>query len=233
LPGAPKPPSIAAAAAPSTPQDASKGDAGAPAGRTDARQGERACDPPLDLAPDRVDVDAMAAGDSRGLERLYRRHAPTMLGLARRILRDAASPEDVVHDVFLEAWRRASTYDPQRGSVRAWLLLRLRSRCIDRLRNARLRERTPWIDAILLALDDAGDAHLERLLLAPDRSRVERALASLSPEHREVLWLGYYGGLTMSEISAKLGIALGTVKSRTQAALMRLRTVLDAGGSDA
>jgi RNA polymerase sigma-70 factor (ECF subfamily) len=202
-----------------------RGDAAAPAGNERAPSATQT----LDLS----DVTAMASGDASGLERLYRRHAPMLLGLARRILRDAASPEDLVHDVFLEVWRRASSYEPQRGSVRAWLLLRLRSRAIDRLRNARLRERAPWIDATLLALDDMGNAQFERLLAAPDRARVERALASMSADHRDVLWLAYYEGLTMSEIAARLAIPLGTVKSRTQAALARLRAVLDAGGSDA
>ena len=80
---------------------------------------------------DQTLVHAMANGDTRALAALYDRHAPLMLGLARRIVIGKPEAEDIVHDVFLEAWRRAADYDENRGSVKAWLLLRTRSRAID------------------------------------------------------------------------------------------------------
>jgi RNA polymerase sigma-70 factor (ECF subfamily) len=169
-------------------------------------------------------------GDRRALAELYDRHGGLMLALARRILGgDGREAEDLVHDVFLEAWRQAADFDAGRGSVRAWLVLRLRSRALDRKKSAGF------------ARVDSLDAHTELGLrtgegedqsLSPDRERVKRALAELPAEQREVLLLGYFEGLSSSEIAERLGTPIGTVKSRVAAALSRLRAALrvDGGG---
>jgi RNA polymerase sigma-70 factor (ECF subfamily) len=173
-------------------------------------------------------VRAIATGDTRALATLYDRHAPLMLGLARRIVGGKPEAEDIVHDVFVEAWRRAADYDESRGSVKAWLLLRTRSRAIDFRKSAGVARTMPTGDnAWLASLIDPRADDSE----APDRARVRRVLAALNVEQREVLVLGYFDGLSSSEIASKLGIPIGTVKSRVAAALSALRRALaDQGG---
>jgi len=173
-------------------------------------------------------VRAIANGDMRALSTLYDRHAPIMLGLARRIVGGKPEAEDIVHDVFVEAWRRAADYDENRGSVKAWLLLRTRSRAIDFRKSAGVARTVPagdgaWLSALVDPRADDSEA--------PDRARLRRVLAALNGEQREVLLLGYFEGLSSSEIASKVGIPIGTVKSRVAAALSALRSALgDHGG---
>jgi RNA polymerase sigma-70 factor (ECF subfamily) len=174
-------------------------------------------------ALDEALVRAIATGDTRALATLYDRHAPLMLGLARRIVGGKPEAEDIVHDVFVEAWRRAADYDESRGSVKAWLLLRTRSRAIDFRKSAGVARTVPTGDNTWLAslIDPRADDSE-----APDRARVRSVLAALNIEQREVLLLGYFEGLSSSEIASKLGIPIGTVKSRVAAALSALRQAL-------
>ncbi len=187
--------------------------------------------PPDAHGVDQSLVCAIASGDTRALATLYDRHAPLMLGLARRIVGGKPEAEDIVHDVFVEAWRRAADYDEQRGSVKAWLLLRTRSRAIDYRKSAGVSRTVPAGDGAWLALlaDPRGDESE-----APDRARLRRVVAGLASEQREVLVLGYFEGLSSSEIAAKIAIPIGTVKSRVAAALAALRAALaDPGGRPA
>ena len=176
---------------------------------------------------DRALVAAAARGDSSALAALYDQHAPTLLALARHILGGRTEAEDLVHDVFLEAWRRAADYDPERGSVRAWLALRTRSRAIDVLRSARVGRTVSdggetWsADDLLPAAEDAE--------LAPDRVAVRKVLTELPEEQRTVLLLGYFKGLSSTEIAERTGVPVGTVKSRVLAALTKLRGVYRQG----
>lgn len=158
---------------------------------------------------------ALCAGDKSALGKLYDRHAPTALGLATRILHDQREAEDVVHDVFLELWRRASTYRPEAASVRTWLLLMTRSRCFDRRGSAPRR--------LNVALSEAYDASEEMDETTPDQKRVQSFLGDLPKNHREVILLGYYEGLTSTEMAERLDVPVGTVKSRVAAALAMLR----------
>jgi len=171
-------------------------------------------------------IDGLAGGDRNALASLYDRYAGLLLALARRIVGDLREAEDLVHDVFLELWRQAGDYDRARGSVRAWILMRLRSRALDRRKAPRV-SRQVGLEEMPLETDEVP---LEDPALAPDRAAVRRALAELPAEQRHVLELGYYEGLSSSEIAARVAVPVGTVKSRVAAGLAKLRLGLDPSG---
>jgi RNA polymerase sigma-70 factor (ECF subfamily) len=182
---------------------------------------------PLDHTPrDHELLSAAANGSVDSLAALYDRYAPLLLGVARRLLYDPAAAEDLVHDVFLEAWRSADSYASQRGSVRTWLLVRLRSRALDRLRaeQVRSRKREPGLGAAQL-----GETALDELQAIPDRRLVLEALDQLDVQQREALELVYFEGLTAREIAERTQAPIGTVKSRIAAGLTRLRKIVGDG----
>jgi RNA polymerase sigma-70 factor (ECF subfamily) len=164
----------------------------------------------------------VARGDRDALGELYDRYCAPLLALGARTLRDRDEAEEVVHDVFLEAWRQAGDYDPERGTVRTWLVLRMRSRCLDRLKAPARQRRASWVDDLLRADEPA----------MPDPA-LRSALAALPDEQRGVVLLAYFGGLSSAEIAESLGVPQGTVKSRLAAALSKLRTTLDSTGGRA
>ena len=128
--------------------------------------------------------------------------------------------EDLVQDTFLEAWQRAAHYDRSRGSVRAWLMLRTRSRALDRLR-ARKRRRTVDIDAI-----EEREAETPDPAQNVDFQLARQAMQALSDDQRLAIELSYFSGLTMAEIAAKLDTPIGTIKSRIHQAVRVLRKTL-------
>jgi RNA polymerase sigma-70 factor, ECF subfamily len=170
-------------------------------------------------------VAAIAAGDREALAALYHRFSGSLLAVAQRILGERREAEDLLHDVFLEVWRQAGQFDPARGTVRAWLLIRMRSRSLDRKKSAAFSRGVPLEQQPEEARTTAYDA------LAPDRGVVRRALAALPEEQRVVLELGYFEGLSSTEIAARISAPVGTVKSRVAAALTRLRSGLAPGGT--
>lgn len=177
--------------------------------------------PAVRALPD-ADIDVLrriAGGDKEALGVLYDRHAGVMLALGVRIVGVRRDAEDLLHDVFLEAWRRAGDYDARRGSVKSWLLLRMRSRCLDRLRSHTF-SRTDSLPAEPMRSVDVAPEKVERHL---DGARARAVLESLPPGQRQVLELGYFEGLSFSEIADALGIPIGTVKSRVSAAMLKLR----------
>lgn len=165
----------------------------------------------------------MARGDSAALALLYDRYAGSMLALAQRIVGRGAEAEDVIHDVFLEAWRHSADYDAARGSVKSWLLLRTRSRSLDVQKSARVSKQAGGLDDAWLA--ELGDPSRDTAAGA-DQTRIRQVLVALPTEQREVLLLGYFEGLSSSEIAERMGVPIGTVKSRVAAALSALRGAL-------
>src|SRR5215813_10600749 len=180
---------------------------------------DRADDADLDAAL----VASMASGDRAALASLYQRHSPVLLGLAMRIVRDRREAEDLLHDVFLEAWRTAKDFDPKRGRVRTWLAIRMRSRAVDLQKSARVSRNTG--DGGLELLVDEADA------ASPDHGRVRKALAELGSDQRRVLELAYFEGLSCTEIAERVAIPVGTVKSRIAAGMDRLRSGLLSAGA--
>ena len=190
-----------------------------PIGAVKVDQGrvDRARDPSDELL-----LQAVACGDRQALGALYDRFAGEMLAVGKRFLGGAREAEDLVHDVFLEAWHRARHYDRTRGSVRTWLMLRLRSRALDWLRSAR---RDALVGFEETKIEPAASAEPE---LAWRGSReLHGGLADLPTEQRVVLELGYFAGYSHAEIALRLDIPLGTVKSRMTRAILALRSRLD------
>jgi RNA polymerase sigma-70 factor (ECF subfamily) len=173
-------------------------------------------------------VVAMARGDNSALGVLYDRHCGSLLATAVRILGSQREAEDLVHDVLLEAWQKAGDYDRARGSVRTWLLVRLRSRALDRWRRAgRIRTQTMearTLDDVLPALGDDPGQTL-------DHARVRLAVRELPEPQRRVLELAYFEGLSSTEVAEQLAIPIGTVKSRTAAGLAKLRAAMHDTGA--
>jgi RNA polymerase sigma-70 factor (ECF subfamily) len=171
-------------------------------------------------------IRALAGGDQQALASLYDSTSRTVYGLVLRILGDAGAAEEVLLDVYTQAWRQAAAYCEGRGSPMAWLTTIARSRAIDRLRRGRAeQQRTEPLDEATLRAASADD--IEGGVAARERRAVVRAaLEALSPEQREVIELAYYGGLSHSEIAAAKGLPLGTVKTRTRLGMSRLREML-------
>jgi len=176
-----------------------------------------------DEVSDEALIYAIARGDREALALLYDRQAQLLLGLGARILSkasDSREAEDVLHDVFVEVWKHAGDFDPSRASARTWLCLRMRSRCLDRVRTATRRRADPIDEGMP---DGAGGDGLPAAL---DATRVRHAMERLPDLQREVLLLGYFQGLSSQEIADTLEIPLGTVKSRVAAGLSHLRSML-------
>jgi RNA polymerase sigma-70 factor (ECF subfamily) len=171
-------------------------------------------------------IGRIAGGDQSALATLYDATCRMVFGLVLRILSDHPTAEEVALDVYTQVWRQASTYDGQRGTPVAWLLTIARSRAIDRLRSTKqeLQRKEP-LDAANAESTSAADPEEESVL--SERKRIVRsALEDLSAEQREVIELAYFSGLSHSEIAAKLGQPLGTVKTRTRLGMMKLRDAL-------
>jgi RNA polymerase sigma-70 factor (ECF subfamily) len=167
------------------------------------------------------------AGDASAFATVYDRHAAAAYGLARRMLHDRAAAQDVVQDAFLGLWR-TDGYDPERGSVRTFLLGIVRNRAIDLLRKSGRR-----------SVREHSDDTLVLLLSAPERTDVEvderetqrilrGALAKLPERQQRALDLAFFGGLTHAEIALQLDEPIGTIKSRIRLGLEKLRADVDA-----
>jgi RNA polymerase sigma-70 factor, ECF subfamily len=179
---------------------------------------------------DEEDLRRLAAGDGDAAARLYDRHARAVYSLALRIVNDEGDAEDVVQEVFAQAWRQAARYDASRGVVGAWLLMMARSRAIDKVRSARARpsravDDPRVIDEMPAVLRDAPS----RIIDAENARLAQRALAELPLLQRLVIELAYYEGLTQREIADRLEQPLGTVKSRLRLGLLKLRDALAEG----
>jgi RNA polymerase sigma-70 factor (ECF subfamily) len=173
----------------------------------------------MDESPSLALLRRLAAGEQAALGEFYDRFAGLVNAVALRILRDVPEAEDVVQEVFVQVWRQASRYDPGRGSPEAWVSTLARTRSIDRLRARVARRRPSNGDGQAVAV--TPPAH------SADALAVRTALNELPADQRRVLELAYFEGLSQSEIAARLAQPLGTIKTRTRAAMMRLREALE------
>ncbi len=181
-----------------------------------------------DRAADRAALIRMARGDQQAVSELYDRHARPVFSLALRVLQDRSAAEDVVQEVFTQAWTQASRYDTGRGAVGAWLMNMARSRAIDRLRATRIRPDSNLARDEMLDVPDGSALQDLQLLSAEQVSAMKLALDALPALQRIALELAYFEGLTHMEIADRLEQPLGTVKTRIRQALIKLRDSLQA-----
>jgi RNA polymerase sigma-70 factor (ECF subfamily) len=183
----------------------------------------------VEPAPERRILERMAAGEGDALRELYDIHARAVYSLAVRILRSQSDAEDIVQEVFVQAWRNATRYDASRGTVAGWLLMQAKSRSIDRLRARRARpEHTD--DSQRPEPADATAGPDVQIVRGEQAERVREALEQLPRLQRTAVELAYYEGLTHAEIAEQLEQPLGTVKTRIRQGLMKLRQAL--GGAE-
>ena len=172
-------------------------------------------------------VALVARGDDNALAALYDRVGRVAYGIAYRILRDERLAEDAVQEGFLGVWRAAAAFRPERAKASTWIVTLVHRRAVDIVRREERRRAEPLeTDAYADAADPAGSAE-EEAWLGFERDRVQGALRSLPDTQRETIELAYYGGYSQSELAERLGVPLGTIKSRMFAGLARLREVLD------
>lgn len=177
----------------------------------------------------RIDLEDLltliAGGDRAALLSLYDAASPALMAVAWRVTRVRSDAEEVVQDAFLRAWREAASFDGARGSALAWLVTLARNRALDVVRMRGRRSRHEGEAAEAEARESSPGP--ERALVDVQRTRTVRdALASLGPDQRAALDLAYFGGLSHGEIAARLGLPLGTVKTRILLAVRHLRARL-------
>ena len=168
----------------------------------------------------------MKAGDENALGEFYDRWFPVVNCLTTRMLKSPSDVEEVVEETFWQAWRQADRFDPERGTVQTWLLTMARSRVLDRLRATRRLREDPIDDNPTVETSDFASSPTDPSLAvehAERKQRVLAALADLPREQREALELGYFGGLSQSEIAQRTGLPLGTIKTRMRLAMLKLR----------
>jgi RNA polymerase sigma-70 factor (ECF subfamily) len=176
-----------------------------------------------DVALIRRIVDA----DETALGALYDRWVRSLYSLVFHLLKDADEAEDVVEETFWQAWRKASSYEPSRGAVSTWLLTIGRRRALDRLRaKGRRREESMSQPGLLADIASPLPDPLQAVEGSERRSQVRAALRELPDEQRAVLEMGYFQGLSQTEIAEMTGQPLGTVKTRMRLAMQKLREPL-------
>jgi len=181
-------------------------------------------------AEDLESLRLLVSGDQGAAAGLYDRHSRALYSLILRILGDEGEAEDVLQEVFVQAFRQAGRYDASRGAVAAWLLMMARSRAIDRLRTRRTRVegRTGEVQV----LNDLPDAQPDAasVIIGEEQTRLVRhALAELPLVQRVAIELAYYEGLSHTEIAERLEQPLGTIKTRIRLGLLKLRDELAEG----
>lgn len=178
-------------------------------------------------ADDQILCDALARcarGDRAALRIIYDTEAPAMLGIAMRVLRRRDMAEEAVHDAFLRIFANALSFDPARGSAKAWIYTIVRNRALNILRG---EARTDLVDDFEpMGIEDGSDDPETIVSRMSDAKSLKRCLELLAPERRKLILLAYMHGLTHGEIAGKLGIPLGTVKSWIRRSLMSLRECL-------
>lgn len=165
-------------------------------------------------------IKAVQQGNREAFAELYDQHNAWLMAVAYRILQNRRDAEDLLHDVFLEIWKKAASYDPKRGTVRSWLAIKIRSRALDRHR-ALSTARKHVSEQAGLEIESVSTTN-ETSHVA-DHNLARHMLEQLTPDQRSIIELSYFEGFTCQEIANQCQIPLGTVKSRLLRAMQTLR----------
>jgi len=174
-----------------------------------------------------IDTDlwlALRRGQAEALGKIYDRHAGLVYGISYKVLGNTQEAEDLTQDIFIKLAERA-TYDPDRGSLRTFLMILTRSRAIDRVRSRQSTQRSKRVwqaDYV----PESPQLSIDAMVQAEKSEQVKRALTHLSSEQQQILHMAYYEGLSQSAIAKKLSTPLGTIKSRARRGLLTLRKIL-------
>ena len=183
---------------------------------------------PMEELSDEVLIRAIAGGAVWAMEPLYQRYSRILYSLVYRMVSDHQITEDLLQDAFLSVWKRATSYSPQAGAVRSWLISIAHNRTIDYLRGVRRRsviKEATWEDVERderTAQPDAWEGAWQSI----QSDKVREALMKLPTEQRMVIELAYFQGWTHSEIAEGCQIPLGTVKARMRLGIMHMKRVL-------
>ena len=169
---------------------------------------------------------ALRSGQTGALGQLYDRHASLVYGLSLKVLGNTQEAEDLTQDIFIKLAERSS-YDPDRGSLRTFLMVLTRSRAIDRLRSRQSASRSRRVMQANFATNPPVQ-HTDTIIQAEQSAAVKAALSQLPAPEQQVLQMAYYEGLTQAAIAEHLRTPLGTIKSRTRRGLLKLRQILQA-----
>lgn len=167
-------------------------------------------------------IAGMGAGDTESFRALSSRYSGVLTAMSRRIVGNETDAEDVVAEALWRAWRAAKDFDRSRGSAAAWLITIARSRAIDLLRARKSADRPPHYNPG----PEAADSPSAGLMLSQRAHIVRAALGELDERERSALEMAYYSDFSQTEIAERLGIPLGTVKTRIRAAMIKLRKTL-------
>jgi RNA polymerase sigma-70 factor (ECF subfamily) len=180
---------------------------------------------PVPAAPDEDILERLLARDENTFRSVIDTHGSSVFGIASRVLADPNLAEEVAQDTFVALWRRPGAFDPERGSLRSFLLVVARNKAVDLVRKEEARKRAT--ESLLQEAASASDtpADGERI---EDREEIRRALSQLSLVQREAIVLAYFGGRTYREVARELKIPEGTAKTRLRDGLVRLRALLNA-----
>lgn len=197
--------------------------------RTSARRASRSPEQLSQAAADQELMRGVLAEDETAFASFYRRFAPGLFSMVYEILHDQKETEDVVQESFVQMWKKASTYDPNRSGLFTWAVMISRNRALDRLRSRQRRGRTleaatAEAEAAPIELAEQAD---ELLGQSEERTRIRKALSHLPEPQRNAIHLAFFRGLTQAEISARLGEPLGTIKARIRRGLVALRNFLE------
>jgi RNA polymerase sigma-70 factor, ECF subfamily len=187
--------------------------------------------PPSDSRRDRHWADALLVtagrGDEAAFAQLYDAFAPSVFGLAKRVVRDPARAEEITQDVFVSVWRFATRFDPARGSARTWMMTLTHRRAVDVVRSEEAAARRETENAMY---DTPFDTVAEQATGRVEGEQVRHCLDTLTDLQREAVTLAYYAGYTYPEVSSLLQVNLSTIKTRMRDGLIRLRDCLGGGG---
>jgi len=165
-------------------------------------------------------ISGIRSGREEAMEQLYDRYSSIVYSVALRVLGDTGRAEDVMQEVFMQLWRNPAAFDANRGSLAAWLAVIARNRAIDALRKRRPESN---IEDVVVAADLDLESDAARKIAI---EKVRGVLGGMPPEQRRAIELAFFEGLTHTEVAAKLGEPLGTVKTRIRSALQALRKVM-------